>query len=194
MPALIPTDHTCEIVWLGLVPPGPPRDIEAHRVEALDLTFAGAVGDRHTGELRPSCSRVTRQYAKGTLIRNTRQISIVSEEELAIIAERIGIDVLDPGWIGATMSVRGLPDFSHIPPSARLQGESGGATMTVDMQNRPCGLAGKGIELARPGHGKNFNAVARGLRGITTWVEREGRVTVGETLRLHIPDQRAWKP
>ena len=66
--------------------------------------------------------------------------------------------------------------------------------MTVDMQNRPCALAGAGVERARPGRGASFKAAARGLRGVTAWVEREGRLSVGETLRLHIPDQRAWRP
>ena len=61
MPALIPTGYTCEITWLGVVPPGPPREICAQSVDVLELAFAGAVGDRHTGETRASCSRVTRQ-------------------------------------------------------------------------------------------------------------------------------------
>jgi len=33
---------------------------------------------------------------------------------------------------------------------------------------------------------------AKGRRGVTAWVEREGRLAVGDALRLHIPDQPAW--
>ena len=30
------------------------------------------------------------------------------------------------------------------------------------------------------------------LRGLTAWVEREGTFSLGETVRLHVPDQRVW--
>ncbi|MXQ08721.1 MOSC domain-containing protein [Alphaproteobacteria bacterium GH1-50] len=194
MPALVPTDYTATIVWLGLVPHRDAPEIEANSSERLSLTFAGVEsGEVHSGLTRPSCSRVTAQYPKGTEIRNTRQVSIVSEEELATIASALDLEKLDPRWLGATIVVRGIPDFSYIPPSSRLQAEDG-ATLTVDMQNRPCSLVARTIEQARPGHGKGFKAAAKGRRGVTAWVEREGALVLGGTLRLHIPDQRAWQP
>ena len=48
------------------------------------------------------------QYAQGTEIRNTRQISIVSVEELAFIADSMGIDTLQPEWVGANLLVSGM--------------------------------------------------------------------------------------
>ncbi|MEM6942014.1 MAG: hypothetical protein AAF509_18060 [Pseudomonadota bacterium] len=36
--------------------------------------------------------------------------------------------------------------------------------------------------------------MAEGRRGVTAWVEREGMLRVGDTLRLHVPGQRAWQP
>ena len=194
MPALVPTDYTATIVWLGLVPHRNAPEIEANSAERLSLIFASVdSGEVHSGLTRPSCSRVTAQYPKGTEIRNTRQVSIVSEEEMQAIASALDLDLLDPHWLGATVVVRGIPDFSHIPPASRLQAEDG-ATLTVDMQNRPCSLVARTIEAARPGHGKRFKAAAKSRRGVTAWVEREGALVRGSTLRLPIPAERAWQP
>jgi len=95
--------------------------------------------------------------------------------------------------VGATMVVRGIPDFSHIPPSSRLQAESG-ATVTVDMENRPCVFPSKSLEVVHPGKGVGFKPAAKSRRGVCAWVAAEGRVAVGDTLTLHIPDQPNWAP
>lgn len=116
----------------------------------------------------------------------------MSAEELAQIAAALGLEEFDPTWAGATMVIAGLPDLSHLPPSSRLQVQ-GGATIVVDMQNRPCHLPAPVIEAAHQGHGKAFKRAAQGLRGVTAWVECEGVVNVGDTVTLHVPDQRAWR-
>lgn len=193
MPALKPTNVIGEVVWLGSMPEVSSATITSCVQRKLELTFAGAVGDAHFGETRHSCVRVTAQYSKGTPIRNVRQISVVSEEELTVIAERLGMDRIDPLWLGATVVVRGIPDFSFVPPSSRLQFASG-ATITVDMQNRPCSVVRNTIAAHTSGQGADFVSAARGRRGVTAWVEREGQVSIGDSLRVHIPDQRGWKP
>ena len=190
MPVLKPTDHSARIVWLGMV-----RDrdaaLEAEAVARLVASFAGPEGDAHAGLVRPSCSRVTAQYPKGTVIRNTRQFSVLSAEDLAEIAARMGVAALDPALVGATMVVEGIPDFSHVPPGSRLQGASG-ATLVVDIENRPCTLPARPIEGRHPGYGAKFKAAAQGRRGITAWVEREGVFALGDSIRLHVPDQPVW--
>lgn len=192
MPALKPTDIIGEVVWIGQVAD---RDASLRSdtlAEAL-LTFAGIPGEAHGGLTRPSCSRVVSQHPKGTEIRNVRQLSIMSEEELAVISAACGMAALDPALTGASLVVRGIPDFTHLPPSSRLQLPDG-ATLVVDMENRPCHLPAKVINADHPGAGDTFKTAARGKRGITAWVEREGRVRVGDAVRLHVPDQRAWRP
>ncbi|MCV6594833.1 MAG: sulfurase, partial [Silicimonas sp.] len=124
MPALIPTDHSARITWLGSVPHRNAAAIVTDPLEEMTLSFAGLEGEFHAGLTRPSCSRVTSQYPKGTEIRNTRQISILSAEELARIADTLDLDEIDPAWLGATIVLDGIPDFSHVPPSARLQAAS----------------------------------------------------------------------
>jgi hypothetical protein len=193
MPALIPTDHVGTITWLGRMAHRDRPELESVALSEMVLTFAGEAGDCHAGLTRPSCSRVTSQYPVGTEIRNTRQLSLICAEELALIAGALGLEAVDPAWLGASVVISGLPDFSHLPPSARLQAESG-ATMVVDMQNRPCQFPARTIEAARPGHGKAFKPAAEGRRGVTAWVECEGLLKLGDRLRLHIPDQRAWAP
>jgi hypothetical protein len=191
MPALIPTVFEGRVTWLGFVPHRERSEIETLALEAMPLGLGGFAGDCHAGETRASCSRVTGLYPRGTTIRNVRQVSLVAAEEMALIAEGLALERVEPAWLGASVVVEGIPDFSHIPPSARLQGPDG-VTLTVDMQNRPCRFPAKTIEDAHPGKGKRFREVAEGLRGVTAWVEREGTLRIGDVLRLHVPDQRPW--
>ena len=190
MPALIPTSFTAKITWLGQVADST-VDIQAAPIQQLDAKIGGVVGEYHSGVTRASCSRVTSQYPKGTEIANVRQFSVVSAEELAVIADKIGVEAIDPAWIGASMVIEGIPDFTHVPPSSRLQ-SSTGATLVIDMENRPCIYPAKVIEDTRPGHGKAFKAAAKNMRGVTAWVERAGVFQVGDTVTLHVPDQPAW--
>lgn len=190
MSALKPTRFTGTIAWLGVVAD---RDaaLPSAPVQTITATFAGPMGEAHGGLTRPSCSRVKGQYPANTTIRNVRQFSILSAEDLAAIAADMGLATLDPALVGATLVIDGIPDFTHLPPSSRLQA-AGGCTLVVDMENRPCTLPARPIEDRHPSFGKRFKPAAQGRRGVTAWVEREGTLTLGETITLHIPDQPAW--
>jgi hypothetical protein len=190
MPALTPTDFTATITWLGRVAD---RDsaLVAEPLGEMVLSFAGPEGEAHGGLNRPSCSRVVAQHPRGTEIRNTRQLSLLSAEDLAAIAAEMGVARLEPAWLGASVVVEGIPEFTHLPPSSRLQGPDG-ATLVIDMENRPCNLPARVIEQHLPGAGRAFKAAAKGRRGVTAWVERPGVLRPGDMLRLHIPDQPAW--
>ena len=191
MAALELSPLTGRITWLGLVAnraaalPSAPRD-------ALPLTLAGPEGESHAGLMRPSCSRVLALHPRGTENANTRQLSILSAEDLAAIAAAMGLDSLDPALVGASMVVAGIPDFTHLPPSCRLQAPDG-ATLVVDLENLPCTLPARPIEGAHPGFGARFKQAARGRRGITAWVERPGTLRIGDSLRLFLPAQRPWR-
>ncbi len=192
MPALAPTEYSCTVAWLGHVR-SRAASLRAKPLASMPLSFAGYDDEDHAGLTRPSCSRVLSLYPRDTPIRNTRQISIVSAEELDQIGAEIGLERIEPEWLGASVVVRGLPDFTHIPPSARLQAENG-TTLCVDMENQPCVWPGKEIEIEAPGKGKLFKTAAQDRRGVTAWVEREGTLAVGDRLNLFIPSQRAWTP
>lgn len=190
MPALLPTSFTARVVWLGA---NPDREagLPSRLLDSMALGFGGYAGETHAGLTRPSCSRVTSQHPRGTEIRNVRQLTVLSAEELAATAADMGVDALDPSLVGASLVIEGIPDFTHVPPSSRLQGADG-VTLVIDMENRPCHLPAKPIDAEGPGHGKAFKTAAQGRRGVTAWVEREGVLSVGDDLRLHIPDQRVW--
>ena len=190
MPALASTPHRAEIVWLGRVSDRTAA-LPSTAVRSLDLGFDGPKGESHSGLTRESCSRVMHLYKRGTIIRNTRQVSILSAEELDSIAAAMGLTSLDPALLGATIVLRGLADFTHVPPSSRLLAESG-ACLTIDMENRPCTLSARSIEQAHPGAGPRFKPAATGKRGVTAWVEAEGRLKLGDSLRLFVPDQPRW--
>ena len=192
MPALTEAVHVGEVVWLGRVADRG-ASLRSEPVERLRLGFGGPEGEAHGGLTRPACWRVAALHPRGTEIRNTRQLSILSAAELADIAAAMGLDALDPALLGASAVVTGIPDFTHLPPGARIQG-AGGATVVVDMENLPCQLPAREIEAEARGQGARFRAAARGRRGVTAWVEREGDWQLGETLRLFVPAQRAWRP
>lgn len=194
MPALKPTDFMAEVVWLGVSPlPEDQGGLRSEPRQSLELTFDGVTGEgRHAGRTRASCVRVSAQHPKGTEIINERQLSVLGAEELEQIAKDCDLDALDPSLIGASLVIKGIPDFSHVPPSSRLQGPDG-ATIVIDMENRPCIYPGQEIEADEPGHGKAFKAAAKDRRGVTAWIQRPGTLRIGDSLRLHVPDQRAWQ-
>ncbi|MEL6607483.1 MAG: sulfurase [Pseudomonadota bacterium] len=190
MPALKPTEFTGTVRWIGRVAD---RDasLASEPLESVEIGFGGIEGEAHGGVTRASCSRVISQHPRGTEIRNVRQLSVVSAEELAETACAMGVATLAPHQVGASLMVEGLPDFTHLPPSSRLQGPSG-VTFIVDMENRPCHLPAKVIDETDPGKGGAFKAAAKDRRGVTVSVERPGALAVGDTLVLHVPAQRLW--
>ena len=185
------TDFSATITWLGKVPMNRPN-IRSEPIDTTKVTYGGFNSDHHAGLTRASCVRVAGRHAEGTEIRNTRQLSILSIEEMTQIAAAMGLDALDPVHLGVSIVLEGIPDFTHVPPASRLQATDG-TTLVVDVENGPCNFPAREIEHDLPGHGKAFKAAARGKRGVTAWVEREGMLKVGDTLRLFVPDQPMWQ-
>jgi MOSC domain-containing protein YiiM len=182
-------DARAEVI---LVNSTPDEDLSSNRISSVDVSYAGLQGESHSGLVRSSCVRVRHQYTQGTEIRNTRQISIVSIEDLTAIADTMGIPELKPEWLGANLLVSGIPNFSQIPPSTRMIFE-GGASLVTDLENSPCKYPGEIIDRHHPGYGSLFPKAAVGLRGITAWVERQGQINTGDSIRLYIPPQRIYE-
>lgn len=191
MPALIPTEHKAKITWLGRVEKGGEGIRSAALSGAVQASYDGLEGEVHAGLMRPSCIRTVTQFPEGTQIRNVRQFSVLSAEELAATAADMGLDGLQPEWLGASMIIEGIDDFTHVPPSSRLM-NAAGTSLVIDMINRPCLYPAKEVEKDKPGYGKAFKRAALGRRGVTAWVEHEGPLAIGDELTLHVPDQRAW--
>ena len=133
-------------------------------------------------------------YPKGTQIRNYRQVSIVSQEELHSIANSMDIKKIKPGWIGANMEVEGIPNLTYLPPSTRIE-FSGGAVLVVNGENLPCIGPGKIIQQNFPefkGLTESFSKNAMGKRGLVAWVECIGTIQTGNDITLRIPKQKSW--
>jgi hypothetical protein len=84
---------------------------------ALDMT--GIPGDRHAGLTRRSTAREP-WMERGTVLRNDRQLSVVSRAELAQIAAALGIADATPELIGANLLIDGIADLSRIAPGSHL--------------------------------------------------------------------------
>lgn len=174
-----------------LLSPDRAPGLEKDRVPQLDLSFAGIAGDCHSGLTRKSDSRTLKQYPRDTDIRNVRQVTLLSVEELADIARIMGIPEVKPEWVGANLVTSGIPDLTLLPPSTRLQFPSG-ATLVVDLENAPCRQAQEVVE--RHYHDARIGFVKAALhkRGVTAWVEREGQVRLGDAIVLWLPPRRLY--
>ena len=171
----------------------PDRDggLEKQWVPEAHFLFSGMEGDCHAGMTRTSDSRMLKQYKRNTEVRNSRQVSILSLEELAEVAERMGIPAVKPEWVGANMVIRGIPDLTLLPPSTRLQFPSG-AMIVVDAENHPCRYPADIIAKHHPEARKGFVSAAMHKRGVVGWVEAEGVVCKGDAITIWIPPQRLY--
>ena len=161
-------------------------------VDALPLGFEGIDGDFHAGHTRRSGGREP-WYPRGTEMRNERQLSIVAPDEMAIVADRMGLAEIKPEWIGANLLLDGVPMLSMLPSGTMLFFK-GGVTIKIDGQNAPCRLAGRSVA-EHAGMGDHdagsllFPRVARRLRGLVAWVEKAGTITSGEEVSVRVPEQ-----
>lgn len=161
-------------------------------VQTLDVTLEGIPGDFHGGYSRKSGGREP-WYPRGTVIRNERQVSIVSRDELTSVAAEMEIERIEPEWIGANISLSGVPMLSFLPASTLLFFE-GGATIKVDFMNGPCKIAGAAIaeHLGRKGDDTialGFPKAAKRKRGVVAWIEKAGTIQLGEKVRVQVGEQ-----
>ena len=165
-------------------------------VGELQLGFDGIAGDLHAGQTRRSGGREP-WYPRGTEMRNERQLSIVAFDELAVVAGRMELAEVKPEWIGANLTLEGLPNLSMLPAGTLLFFK-GGATVKIDGQNKPCRFAGRSIAenagMADVEAGALlFPQTAKRLRGLVGWVEKPGRIAAGEEVSVRVPEQWIYR-
>ncbi len=165
----------------------------------LNLELSGIPGDVHGGATRRSGAREP-WLARGTIIRNDRQVSALAREELEEVARRLSIPLLKPEWIGGNLLVEGMPDFSELAPGSRLafggswQGKGrfdGGAILRVEGYNLPCRQAGRALAgfCNDPTFEFAFVKQAAELRGLVLSVDLAGPITPGDAVVV-IPPAR----
>ncbi|MDQ6603490.1 MAG: MOSC domain-containing protein [Chloroflexota bacterium] len=159
----------------------------------IEITMEGVAGDKHAGITRLSDSR-TPWFTRGTVIRNSRQVSLVAAEDLERIAAALELPVIEPEWLGANLVLRDIPDFSHLPPGSRLFFPDA-AVLVVTEQNFPCIQPGRVIQEQYPDAtrlAQQFPKAALHLRGIVACVERPGTIRAGDTVRVDVIEQAIY--
>jgi MOSC domain-containing protein len=166
-----------------------PGSLVSARVPRLELDFGGVIGDRHYGAERPSSSRQARYYPRGTMIRNRRQLTLVSVEELDELAVRMELPEVRPEWLGANVLVEGLAAFSALPIGTRLL-FPGAVGLVCEGVNQPCRLPAKVLQEVYPTSRAQARFVheATGRRGIVASVERPGVIESGARARVFLPE------
>lgn len=168
----------------------PGADIISTPLERVKVTEAGFEGDRHAGLTRTADSRAS-GASPGEEVRNTRQVSIVSQEEMDEIARRMELGDVRAEWMGANLCLSGIEDLTRLPQGARLAFENG-VEIVVHGENKPCTGPGKVIEdhyPERDGLASQFPKQALHLRGLVGWVDQPGEINVGERVRVISPER-----
>ena len=166
------------------------RDFATKPVEELTLTFDGIPGDFHAGPTRKSGGREP-WYPRGTEMRNERQLSLLSCDELRLIARRLDVEEVRCEWIGGNLLLEGIPNLTMLPPRTLLFFENG-VTIKVDGDNGPCRVSGRAIAAHyenRDDIELSFAKEAQHLRGLVGWVEKTGTISNGEGFEARIPPQ-----
>ncbi|MDC0709904.1 MOSC domain-containing protein [Stigmatella sp. ncwal1] len=177
------TGHTVRVL-IG----SEPKNHPAREVPEGKVSLEGFVGDRHAGLTRTSDVR-TPWCPKGALVRNTRQVSLVSTEELALIAAALEVPRVEAAWLGANLELAGVPRLTHLPPGTRLFFPEE-VILTMEGENTPCRKAGRALQPWYPdreGLASRFVKAAHQRRGLVGWVDRPGVIRPGDPVRILLP-------
>jgi hypothetical protein len=106
------------------------------------------------------------------------------------IAEAIGVEHLEAGWLGANLLFQGYACLSQIRPTARLIFPNGG-TLLVWAENQPCRHPSQVMlensPAITPDTAKSFARAALQRRGPVGWVERAGIIHPGDRAEVYLP-------
>ncbi len=162
-----------------------PDTILSTAIASIKVTFEGFEGDKHSGWTKPSDSR-TKYYPRGTEIRNTRQVSIVSLEEMKEIAQILDVDEIKPEWVGANLLISGITGLTQIKINSRLFFSSGAVLLITD-DNLPCSTMTDEImkHIADRSDLKNkIIPTSMSKRGLVAVVELPGQIQKGDEVRV----------
>ncbi|HSM24909.1 MAG TPA: hypothetical protein VK856_08615 [Anaerolineaceae bacterium] len=165
-------------------------------VNSASFTFEGMVGDKHAS-INTMLRTKHPEFKQKIEVRNTRQISLMSVEELSLIAEDIGIPEIKAEWLTTNLLISGIPHLSQLPPGTRFYFD-GGLILYNEGQNFPCKTAGNIILEKYPhieGIQHQFIKSALDKRGLIGWVEHPKVLHVGSSVEVDLPPewQNLWE-
>lgn len=158
-----------------------------------EITFEGLVGDCHSGMTLLTHGHHP-EFPKGTKIRNDRQFTILSVEELNEVAMTLQIPSLDVSWLTGNLLISGIKNFSVLPYGTRFV-FSNGVILSCSGENNPCSHPARITQSHYPevdGIARDFVKAAIHRRGIVAWTVHPGTIHPGE--RFHIVLPHPWNP
>jgi len=175
---------------LVAVSAGGNEDLSKDASQSIEVDFNGIVGDHHAGPSRKAYSG--EREPKGSILRNDRQWSGISVEELAEISSKLDLtENILPSTVGANICVQGVEDFSLLPRGTRLKFPSG-AALTVEEYNPPCSDMGAQIaskhrtQSGEPLTNTQWLRPASGRRGVVGVVDVPGEINVGDEVEIQV--------
>lgn len=171
-----------------VMPPGEGAATES--LAEVVVEWNGFVGDKHFGATKPA-GKSQKLYPRGSEVRNTRQVSIVSLEELQEMADALDLPEIKADWVGANLLLSGIPKLSKLPPGSRLF-FTDGVGLVVEGENMPCTTAGSTVQQHYPEKEKlvgRFPKYALGKRGIVAWVEKPGVISAGDDVTVKLVEK-----
>ncbi|MBI1278719.1 MAG: MOSC domain-containing protein [Anaerolineaceae bacterium] len=172
---------------------GDAKTLEKTPCASLAFTLEGIVGDKHAGFVKKADAR-NPEYKRGTMMRNDRQWSAVTPDELAEAARLMGVEFIDPSWVGANLSFTGIPNFTRLPKGTKFVFPSG-AVLVVEAENAPCVGPGRVIASKYPDLNLSPNRFPRAAihkRGLVGVIERAGIVHVGDPVTVQIYEAESY--
>lgn len=156
-------------------------------VPLLQIDLAGIVGDRHAGYSRKADSR-NKEYPRGAEIRNWRQWSAVSIEELIQISKKMDLPQIEPSWLGSNLCFAGVPNLSLLPKGSLLTFPEE-VVLAVEEENLPCTKPGRVLAAQfqdRDISPSSFIKASMHLRGLVGVVNRPGTIRVNDQVRIQV--------
>lgn len=175
---------------------GTNEDLSKTKHASIECVFDGIVGDTHRSFERSTWAGD--KQPEGTVRRNERQWSAVSNEELAEISAELHLTApLTAAVVGANLCFEGIPELSRLPKGTTLKFPSG-AELIVEEYNPPCHDMGKQISAQfQTSSGKTlastaFSNAAKLKRGVVGVVEVPGVINEGDEVSVEIYEAPAW--
>lgn len=171
-------------------------ELSKARQAEIQVELDGVAGDSHRSYTRKTWAGD--KQAKGTVRRNERQWSAVSEEELADISKAMDLKTpITAAQLGANLCLRGVGQLSRLPKGTMLIFPSG-AELMVEEYNPPCRDMGEYLaKLYTTVSGKElsptaFSKAATLTRGIVGVVEVAGTISEGDKVDVRVYTTPAW--
>lgn len=171
-------------------------DLSKESRAAIRVALDGIEGDRHRSYTRKAWAGD--KQPEGTLRRNERQWSAVSDEELADIQAAMDLEAPPSAeMLGANLCISGISQLSRLPKGTLLKFPSG-AELIVEEYNPPCHDMGKVLaQKCRATSGKSlpstaFSKAAKLLRGIVGVVEAPGEIAAGDEVEILVYEHPSW--